>query len=86
MKNGGAELRIFEGTQMPPVPETVEYLREALEWAKSGKLQSVVIGGVFSDGYATTAHTISPNTNPVLVLGCAEWARDRVMEVVYDSV
>lgn len=85
LKNGGAELRVFEGRPKLPNAEAVAYLEQALSKARRGEFQSVAIAAVTNEGYANCAFAVSQHDNVLLLLGATEWVADRLMDEAYGS-
>lgn len=79
LKHGGAQLRVFRSKPIPPNREAVAYLEQALKSARVGEMQSVAIAATLQGGGVTTAFSVAPQDNPLLLNGAVSWLETRIM-------
>lgn len=62
--------------------DAVSQLEYALDCAKKGEFRSIGFCAVNARGYVTTSYTVAHGENPILVLGAADYLKDRLLGVV----
>lgn len=81
MKEGGAEIRIFEGGSIAgkPVQSTIDCLETFLMWAKEGIITSVAIAALRPDHFVKSIFYVADQDNPLLLIGGMEWLKDLIL-------